>query len=102
MKVILAPLAAADLAEAHEFFRSYSSAAADRFLLQFSEALGVLSLAPRAGVVVRLRDGRRVHSWPIPPYRVYYRVKADELQVVRIYHQARRPIERRPRREPGP
>ncbi|PYM46503.1 MAG: hypothetical protein DME14_18060 [Candidatus Rokuibacteriota bacterium] len=42
---------------------------------------------------VRLRDGRRVHSWPVPPYRVYYRKSADVLEVVRVYHQARRPIE---------
>jgi plasmid stabilization system protein ParE len=34
-----------------------------------------------------LRRGR------VPPYRIYYRVRGQELQVIRVYHQARRPIE---------
>lgn len=50
------------------------------------------------GAEVTLRDVRRVHCWSMAPFRIYYRVVGDELQVVRIYHQARRPIERRPRR----
>jgi hypothetical protein len=31
---------------------------------------------------------------PVPPYRIYYRKSADVFEVVRVYHQARRPIER--------
>lgn len=52
--------------------------------------------APRSveGREVRLRDGRQVHTWPVPPYRIYYRQSADVFEVVRVYHQARRPIER--------
>lgn len=39
-----------------------------------------------------LLSGQRVRSWPVPPVRVYYRRTGDLLEVVRIYHQARRPI----------
>jgi plasmid stabilization system protein ParE len=36
----------------------------------------------------------RVRSWPVRPYRIYYRREADTLVVLRIYHAARRPIAR--------
>lgn len=40
----------------------------------------------------RLRSGRLVRSWPVPPLRVYYQRRADELVVLRVYHHARRPL----------
>jgi plasmid stabilization system protein ParE len=30
----------------------------------------------------------------VPPFRIYYQRRADELLIVRVYHQKRRPIER--------
>jgi plasmid stabilization system protein ParE len=44
------------------------------------------------GPEVRLRSGRAVRSWPVTPYRIYYQRAAAELRVIRVYHQARRPI----------
>jgi plasmid stabilization system protein ParE len=38
--------------------------------------------------------GRSVRSWGVPPFRVYYQRHPDELLIVRVYHQARRPITR--------
>jgi hypothetical protein len=69
MTIVVAPQAGKDLREAYEF-----------------EAV--------TGREVLLRDGRWVKTWPVPPYRIYYRVSGQELQVIRVYHQARRPIER--------
>jgi plasmid stabilization system protein ParE len=40
----------------------------------------------------QLRSGERVRSWPVYPLRIYYRRDADMLSVLRIYHEARRPI----------
>jgi toxin ParE1/3/4 len=40
----------------------------------------------------RLKSGLAVRSWPLPPYRVYYRRREGLLEIMRIYHQARRPI----------
>jgi hypothetical protein len=35
-----------------------------------------------------------VRSWGVPPFRVYYQRHFDELLIVRVYQQARRPITR--------
>ena len=35
-----------------------------------------------------------VRSWAVPPFRVYYQRHVDELLIVRVYHQTRRPIAR--------
>ena len=39
-----------------------------------------------------LQSGRVVRYWPIPPLGIYYQRRGDELYIVRIYHQTRRPI----------
>jgi plasmid stabilization system protein ParE len=39
-----------------------------------------------------LSDGRRIQSWPLPPYRLFYRRSAHTLTIIRIYHQRRRPL----------
>lgn len=41
-----------------------------------------------------LTTGEVVRSWPVRPFRIYYERGTDELLVVRIYHQARSPIEK--------
>ena len=46
------------------------------------------------GPVSRLRSGAVVRSWGVPPFRIYYQRHPDELLIVRVYHQARRPITR--------
>jgi plasmid stabilization system protein ParE len=59
-------------------------------------ALGVEHLAAREfeGPVSRLRSGPVVRSWGVPPFWIYYQPHPDELLIVRMYHQARRPITR--------
>jgi len=44
------------------------------------------------GPVPRLRSGALVRSWAVAPFRIYYQRQPDELLIVRVYHQARRPI----------
>jgi toxin ParE1/3/4 len=46
------------------------------------------------GTESTLRTGQRVRSWPVAPYRIFYQRHADTFRVIRIYHQARRPITR--------
>lgn len=93
MKIVLAPLAAQDLREAYDFIAGDNSEAADRVLAGILEAFGLLASGRIQGRQVTLRSGERVSTWSHPPYRVYYRISSDELQVIRVYHQARRPIE---------
>lgn len=45
--------------------------------------------------VKMLTDGRRAQSWPVRPYRIYYRRQGRTVLVLRIYDERRRPIARR-------
>ena len=94
MTIVVSPQAGKDLREAYEFIHKDNPNAAARVLAHIVEVIGMLVSEAVTGRDVLLRDGRRVKTWPVPPYRIYYRVRGQELQVVRVYHQARRPIER--------
>ena len=100
MKVVVAPEAQVDIAQAYHSVAADDSEAANRLLGHVIEIIGLLAAKEFVGREVVLRDGRRVRTWPIPPYRVYYRERPDVFEVVRVYHQSRRPIERRPRSRP--
>jgi toxin ParE1/3/4 len=93
VKIVIAPLAAQDLQEAYDFIAKDSAHASDEVLIRITEVLGLLASGRVRGREVKLKGGRKVRAWSLPPYRIYYRIKEHELQVVRIYHQARRPIE---------
>lgn len=94
MTIVVAPEAQIDLAEAYQSVAGDDVDAADELLARVIEIIGLLAARAFAGREVVLRDGRRVRTWPIPPYRLYYRERAGVFEVVRVYHQARRPIER--------
>ena len=59
------------------------------FIAEFERALKVLCQAPRLGAVWRHATRR----FPLRrfPYSIIYQVKADELRVLAIAHQRRRP-----------
>ena len=94
MKIVVAPQARDDLKTAYGYIAEDNPQAADRFLVRVVEIIGMLASEALEGREVVLRDGRQVRSWLIPPYRVYYRKSKDLFEVIRVYHQARRPIER--------
>lgn len=94
MKVIVSPQAREDLKQAYQYIAQESPNVADRALGRIVEVIGMLASGAIEGREVSLRDGRHVHTWPVPPYRIYYRKRNDLFEVVRVYHQARRPIER--------
>ena len=70
-------------------------AAAAELIDQLLSTIKKLADGEFQGAELRLRSGAIVRSWPIVPYRIYYRRSAEALQVVRVYHQARRPIAKR-------
>jgi len=94
VRIVVAPAAAQDLREAYEHIAKDNPSAADQVLARLVEIIGLLASKVFEGRTVTLRDGRPIQTWPVPPYRLYYRVSSDVLEVVRVYHQARRPIER--------
>jgi hypothetical protein len=53
-----------------------------------------LAKAEFEGPELMLKTGLMVRSWPLPPYRVYYRRRNGVLEILRVYHQARRPLTR--------
>lgn len=93
MRIVVAPLAAQDLQEAYDYIADDSVEGADRLLARVSQVLGMLASRLVIGRTIRLKDGGFVSTWPVPPYRLYYRLLPDQLDVLRVYHQARRPIE---------
>jgi plasmid stabilization system protein ParE len=46
------------------------------------------------GPVSRLRSGAVVRTWGVRPFRLYYQRNREELLILRVYHQKRRPITR--------
>ncbi len=73
MTIVVAPKAQQDLRGAYEYIAGDNPEAADRVLARIVEAIGMLAAGAVGGRDVVLRDGRRVQTWPVPPYRIYYR-----------------------------
>ncbi|MBI1737170.1 MAG: type II toxin-antitoxin system RelE/ParE family toxin [Candidatus Rokubacteria bacterium] len=94
MTVEFSPQARDDLRRAYEYVAKDNADAADRLLARIVRIVGMLASGRVRGREVTLRDGRRVRAWSIPPYRLYYRARADVFEIVRIHHQARFSIER--------
>jgi plasmid stabilization system protein ParE len=94
LKIVFAPEAEEDLLAALDFLAARRPAAAAQLLGSVGTLVRRLADGDFEGPEARLRSGETVRSWPVSPYRLYYQRSYDELRVVRIYHQARRPIAR--------
>ena len=92
MKVTYTEEAVADIVQAITYLNEHNPPAAAK--LDADIALCIERLADRdfEGPVSRLRSGAVVRSWGVPPFRIYCQRHADELLIVRVYHQARKPI----------
>lgn len=83
-----------DLLDAFERVAVANPAAARELADRMFALLEQLAHGNFEGPEIRLSSGEVLRSWPVPPYRVYYERETDGILVVRIYHQARRPITR--------
>jgi plasmid stabilization system protein ParE len=92
LKVRFSPRARTDLRSAVEFIAARSTRAAAELRDHLLATIESLARGEFEGAEVRLRSGATVRSWPVLPYRIYYQRSAETLRVVRVYHQARRPI----------
>jgi len=61
---------------------------------QIAQCIERLAAQEFDGPISRLRSGALVRSWAVAPFRIYYQRHPDELLIVRVYHQSRRPIAR--------
>jgi plasmid stabilization system protein ParE len=87
-----APQAEADLREALQYIRDRNAQAAHKLGERILAVLERLAAGDFEGHEQRLTTGEVVHSWPAPPFRIYYQRRAGVLHVLRIYHRARKPI----------
>jgi plasmid stabilization system protein ParE len=95
VKIELAPEAIADLVALVEYLHQRNPQAAARTADGIFAVIDRLAAGAFEGPECELRRSReRVRSWPMRPYRIYYRREADMLVVLRIYHSARRPLTR--------
>ena len=90
MNVSIAAAAEADLAEAAGFYLREAGMTVSRvFLAEFERAIGLLAEQPNIGAPWR----RSIRRLPLRrfPYSVLYDVRADEIRVLAVAHQRRKP-----------
>lgn len=92
--ILFAPEAEEDLRELVEYLAERNPAAAARLGQRILSIIDQLAAGDFDGPEQELTSGEQVRSWAVPPVRVYYQRQEDALWVLRIYHQARRPIAR--------
>lgn len=90
MKITLHPDAEQDVQEAAEFYeREGSSVLAARFVAEFKRLSNFLIEHPEIGSP--RAKGKRGFSMSIFPYTVIYRAGADEIKVLVVKHDRKRP-----------
>ena len=94
MKISYTEEAIADIVSALTYLAERSPSAAANLDAAIERCIDRLAAQEFDGPVSRLKSGAQVPSWPVPPFRVYYQRFPAELLIVRVYHQARRPIAR--------
>jgi toxin ParE1/3/4 len=92
VQLVIAPRALEDLQAAARYVARDNPAAAARLVDRVFEIIDLLVDGGLDGPPTILRSGVVVRSWPVPPLRVFYRREEGELQILRIYHQSRRPL----------
>jgi plasmid stabilization system protein ParE len=94
LKVTYTEEAVADIVQAITYLNERNPTAAANLDTEIAQCIERLADREFEGPVSRLRSGAAVRSWGAPPFRIYYQRHSDELLIVRVYHQARRPITR--------
>ena len=90
MRVTLHPAAERDIEEAAEFYeREGSPALAARFIFEFEVVSALLLQHPEIGLP-RVA-GRRGLSMNVFPYTVIYRGTSDEIKILVVKHDRKRP-----------
>ena|SRR3990170_418540 len=85
MKIVWARQASSDLDEIHDYIARDAPQRATRFLDRLVEATEPLADFPRLGRLVPESDGR-LRELQFPPYRILYRVDADQISIVAVVH----------------
>ncbi len=90
MKVVLTAAALADLDEALDFTRRHFPQSVGPFQRRILATIERISRWPRSAREVEERPGVRVVPLNRFPYRVFYRVTDQQIEVLHIHHASRR------------
>jgi plasmid stabilization system protein ParE len=94
LKVTDTEEAVADIVEAITYLNERNPTAAAKLDADIARCIERLADRDFEGPVSRLRSGVLCAVGAMPPFRIYYQRHAEELLIVRVYHQSRRPITR--------
>jgi plasmid stabilization system protein ParE len=94
LKVTYTEEAVADVVDAITYLHERNPTAAANLDAEIAQCIERLAAQEFDGPISRLRSGALVRSWAVAPFRIYYQRYPDELLIVRVYHQSRRPITR--------
>ena len=92
MKVVLTEEAERDLEESVSYLLERNPEAAAALIDKVFDLAQRLADGMFDGPWEQLSDGRRVQSWPLSPYRLFYRRSEQALTVLRLYHQRQKPL----------
>jgi toxin ParE1/3/4 len=89
MKFVLPPSAKDDLAEIRQYLQQESPAAVRIVSTRIKQALLLLTEQPYIG---HPTDDAEVLEWHIPglPYSIPYRIIENQVQILRVFHNAQR------------
>jgi plasmid stabilization system protein ParE len=93
MKLVLTSLAVAELEEILAFLSEQSARGAANVEARFEKVFRMISEHPFGSQQVENRPGVRRAPLVDYPYVIYYRIREDRVEVLRIRHGARRPLE---------
>ena len=86
-------MAERDLAKMVEYLGPINPAATRRLLAKVKKLTKKLAAGKFEGREVELSTGELVRRWPVPPLVVYYKRTTEALDLVRVYHSSRDPLE---------
>ena len=90
MKRVIVPAALAELHDAAAFYAARANVELGlAFLAEFERGVSAIMADPKVGAV--FRGTRRRYLLRRFPYSIIYQVSAEELRVIAVAHQRRRP-----------
>ena len=92
MTVRFSAEAIGDLEAIVRYIAARNPTAASKLADRVFDAIAHLEASEFEGPLHRLASGEELRSWPVRPLRIFYKRVPDALLILRVRHQARRPL----------
>jgi plasmid stabilization system protein ParE len=89
MRVIIAKSAMRDLEDIYRYLDKHYPNIRRQVAVQFASIFQRLSEWPKSGQTVRGRIGTRIVFVTRYPYKIYYRLRSEVVEIVHVHHTAR-------------